>query len=225
MVVKKLGILGFFGWLFQKFGRRLVNSENILVTERVIEIPNAYLFLGEFSKPGQSILEVGHVNSSFSLELATLGFQVTGIDLRKYPFAHDNLKSIVGNFLEYDFKQKFDWIISVSTIEHFGYNKRYGGQENQDRGLDKIAFKKISKLLNDNGKFVLTIPYAANFRDDTWFKTYTRGSIEELLAVNFNINQKSYFYRKSNEWLKAESTSDDPKFPYDGVGIFLLTKK
>lgn len=224
VAVSRLGLLGFFGWLFQKFGHRLIKKENILVSERIIEIPSVYRFLAR-AKPSELVLEIGHVNSSLALELANLGFRVTAIDLRPYPFNHQNLTSIQADFLDYDFGQsRFDWIISVSTIEHLGYDRRYGGHREGDLDLDKAAFEKIAKLLLPDGRFILTVPYAAG-EQRHWFKVYTRETIESLLANYFNIDSKKYYYRKNNQWFEVAEPNQDPASPADGVGIFLLSKK
>lgn len=225
IVVKKLGFLGFFGWLFQKFGRRLVTGENIVISERIVEIPSVYMFLGALAKASDKILEIGHVNSSLSLELASLGFKVTAIDIRDYPLSHPNLSNIKGDFLSYSFSEKFNWVVSVSTIEHLGFNKRYGGNQENILGLDKDAFQKIKELLADNGRFVLTVPYAKNERADTWFKTYTRASLNSLLNSFFAIDSSRFFVRLGKHWSENQNLANDPEYPYDGVAIFLLSKK
>ncbi len=224
VVVKKIGLLGFAGWALQKFGKKLISGENIVITERIVEIPNVYLWLGRFARLSDKILEIGHVNSSLSLELAMLGYNVTTIDIRHYEFTHPNLKNIKSDFLEHSFAEQFDLIISVSTIEHLGHNKRYGGKEEGNRDLDKEALEKINRLLKPGGKFILTVPYAVRERTDTWFKTYTRRTIEGLLFKNFRAEERKYFHRKQNQWLPA-AEKDDPEHPSDGVAMFLLSKK
>lgn len=224
VVVKKIGILGFFGWLFQKFGRGLVRSDDIYISERIIEIPSVYLLLSRFAKTGDRILEIGHVNSSLALELANLDYQVTAIDIRGYPFKHQNLESIKGDFLLYDFgDRRFQAVISVSTIEHLGDNKRYGGREEGTSDLDQRALDKIAKLLAEDGKFILTVPYAAK-TGDFWFKVYTRGSIERLLEQYFAIESGHYYFKKNNQWFRANSVRQDPDHPQDGVAVFLLSR-
>lgn len=225
VVIKKINLLGFFGWIFQKYGRHLIKPENILITERIVEIPSVYLWLGQYLKNGDKILEIGHVNSSIALELATLGYNVSAIDLRDYPLKNSNLKSIRGDFLKTNFDDKFNCIFSISTIEHFGENKRYGGTKEGEGELDRLAFDKISRLLEENGRFILTVPYATKERADTWFKTYTRGTIEKILSENFIIEDKKYFFRNKNQWLPAEDIKNDPEYPYDGVALFLMSKK
>ena len=71
--------------------RRLVRfsqSAEIHVNERIIEVP---FVLQRLPKSGR-ILDVGCSNSALSLQLACMGYQVTAIDVRHYPFSHPNLK-------------------------------------------------------------------------------------------------------------------------------------
>lgn len=225
VVVNRLGLLGLFGWVFQKFGKRWIRPNNIVVSERIVELPNVYAFLGKYSRVGDSILEIGHVNSSLALELANLGYQVTAIDIRDYPFSHRNLRNLKSDFLTYDFgTARFSWIISVSAIEHLGYNRRYGGDREGDQDLDQSAFEKISKLLMPGGWFILTVPYAAQ-GGKHWFKVYTRDTIEALLDRCFGIEAKKYYFRNDNQWFETANPDQDPQSPTNGVAIFLLKKR
>src|SRR6185436_11950486 len=136
VVIEKVGLQGLVGWLMQKYGTR-VSEKDLIVSERIIELPLFHQWMGKlFPQSEGNILEIGHVASSTSVELASLGFDVTAIDLREYPFTHPRLRSIKGDFLKEKFAAAFDAIFSLSTIEHFGFSERYGGEDKEDDGLD-----------------------------------------------------------------------------------------
>ena len=108
VVIEKLSRLGLLGWLMQKYGRD-IDIGDLVISERIIELPLFHQWVGKiFPRPEGKFLEIGHVASSTSLELASLGFNVTAIDLRDYPFTHKNLKSIKDDFLKHEFDKKFD---------------------------------------------------------------------------------------------------------------------
>lgn len=226
IVIQRLGRLGLVGWLYQKYGAD-VEPRDVIITERILEVPTLHEWFGKlFPDPrGKSVLEIGHVASHVSLELANMGYAVSAVDLRDYRFQHRNLESHVGDFLKLDFKKKFDAIFSLSTIEHFGFSKRYGGFDDPNNTQDEDAFKKISDLLVPGGHAVITVPYAKAWCPGIWFKVYTRKTIEEKLGLSLNVLEKRFYRRENNDWIRVENPAEDPSSPHDGVALFLLQKK
>ncbi len=225
VVIEKLGRLGLLGWLMQKYGRD-INAKDLVISERIIELPLFHQWVGKiFPKSEGKFLEIGHVASATSLELASLGFNITAIDLRDYPFTHKNLESIKGDFLNHGFDKQFDCIFSLSTIEHFGFSLRYGGEDKSDNHLDEVAFKKISELLTSDGKVIVSFPYAQAFVPDVWFRVYTRNDIESKLERYFQIEESRFYRRDDNKWTVVTNRNNDPVSPHDGVALFLLKGK
>ena len=225
VVINRLGWKGVVGWLMQKFGGRVRNSD-LVVTERIIELPTLHEWVGKFfPEPRGQILEIGHVAGATSLELASLGFEVTAIDLRNYPFTHPNLESLQGDFLKRSFGKKFDLIFSLSTIEHFGFSERYGGEDIKDNNLDEQAFTKIAELLGQNGKVIVSFPYAKKWVPGVWFRVYTRDELIKKLGSHFSILESRFYRRDKNIWSRINNPSNDPDSPHDGVALFLLEGK
>lgn len=225
VVVRTFNRRALLGWLFQKYADT-PNSEEILISERIVELPLLHQWFGKFFKQSKvEVLEIGHVASSLSLELASLGHAVVGIDLRSYPFKHPNLVSLRGDFLEYNFSQSFDCIYSLSAIEHFGFTNRYDHKEDVDNHMDEDAFGKIAKLLRPSGYAVISVPYARTLTPNEWFRIYTRKTLSDKLEKHFNIVEGKFFKRQNNQWTLAADASEDPASARDGVAVFLLSKK
>ena len=225
VVIERFGRQGIIGWLMQKFGTK-VDEGDLVISERIIELPTLHQWLGRvFPKPEGNLLEIGHAASSIALEFASLGFNMTAIDLREYPFKHQNLLNIKGDFLKHEFNKKFDGIFSLSTIEHFGFSKRYGGEDESDNNLDEQAFEKISNLLELDGRAVISVPYAKTKVLGIWFRVYTRDDIESKLSKYFLINESRFYRRDNNEWSQTHDKNNDPASPHDGVALFLLKGK
>jgi len=224
-VIKKVGRKGLVAWVYQKFSLP-VSQRDLIISERILEFPIAHQWLGQsFSNPNvTNILEIGHVASSFSLELASIGYRVTAIDLRDYTFTHPNLVSLKGDFLKHDFGHKFDGIVSLSVIEHFGFSQRYGGADEPNNDYDVQAFAKIADSLAEGGCAIISVPYAKSFCEGIWYRVYTRDDIEGKLGQFFFIKEKRYYVRKNNQWKLADE-NNGPEKPYDGVAIFKLNKK
>ncbi len=225
VVIRSFGLRALLGWLYQRYATS-ADEKEILISERIIELPLLHQWLGSISRESrENILEIGHVASSVSLELASLGYSVTGIDLRSYPFGHKNLTSLTGDFISHNFSDQFDFIYSLSTIEHFGFTERYDGKEKVDDRLDEKAFYKISKLLKPFGRVVISVPYARELGYSDWFRVYTRDDLIQKLEKLFNIIEQQFYKRQDNQWYRVIHHFDDPESPRDGVAIFLLSLK
>ena len=59
------------------------------VNERIVEMPFAFGALARL-KPPARVLEIGSAESTFALSAASLGYQVTAVDLQPIPYAHPN---------------------------------------------------------------------------------------------------------------------------------------
>ena len=122
-------------------------------SERIFE--NAYCIGNIYKTYPKNVLDIGCARSTIPLELATLGFQVTGVDMRAYPLTHSSFTFINGDFIDLKFDSKFDFIICVSVFEHVGlgaYN------EKPDEFKIKTFAEKIVNVLDTDGHLILTVP-------------------------------------------------------------------
>ncbi|MDO8569782.1 MAG: methyltransferase domain-containing protein, partial [bacterium] len=200
VVITRLNVRALVGWLYQRYADS-PKAEEILVSERIVELPLLHQWFGSFSANAtRQVLEIGHVASSVSLELASLGHEVTGIDLRVYPFNHKNLKSVTGDFLTHNFSSKFDFIYTLSAIEHFGFTQRYDGKKDVDNHLDEEAFAKIARLLKSSGRAVVSVPYQRELSKSVWFRIYTREELKRKLGKHFSIVEQRFYQRQDGQW-------------------------
>ena len=124
-------ILQFYNSLFSK-------ESSIVFSERSNEYP---ILFQNINPKVKRILDFGCVEDLLPIHLASLGYIVTGIDFRPYPFKHKNFNFINQDILTWDPPvEEFDTVISISTVEHVGLSS-YGDPE-QING-DKIAIEKL----------------------------------------------------------------------------------
>lgn len=140
------------------------------------------------------ILEVGAHDEPLSNILAGLGYNVTGIDLREYDTKQSvqNYHYIQADFCDLpdDFLRentgKFDSIIAISAIEHFGLTTY--GEGRQHPYYDVIAMRIIRQLLKMNGTCYITVPYGHKHVDvDIHWRIYNSESIMSRLYQDFNV--------------------------------------
>src|SRR5919204_768327 len=147
------------------------------VNERIAEVPHVFRALRRL-RPGARILDVGASESTIALSLASLGYEVTAVDVRPYPFSHPRLHAVVSPVEEWDTDERFDAVVCLSTIEHIGVGAY--GQEASDDRADLAAMRRIRELTKPGGLLVLTTRFGEAHVDD-FQRTYDQAGLEELL--------------------------------------------
>ena len=112
--------------------------------ERVIEVPIIWQIVKHCV--GKKILEVGNVLSHY--------FPVDHDILDKYEKANDVINQDVVDFSP---PKKYDLIISISTLEHVGWDETPKEPYRVLRAIDNLK-----NLLTSNGRIVVTIPVGYN---------------------------------------------------------------
>ncbi len=157
------------------------------VSERIVEVP--FIFQNLDLAKGSRILDLGCDESKLAIELASLGYQVTGVDLNPYPFSHPNLSLRQGNFLEMDFgDESFDAVVALSSIEHCGLGAY--GEPGFERG-DRLVAEKIHRILKTGGSFLLTTPFGKR-ADTPHTRIYDEARLGELLE-RFTLRKIEYY--------------------------------
>lgn len=174
----------------------------LVTTERIVEVP--FVLSNLNLTRDAAVLDLGCNYSHFAIQLASLGYRVTGVDLNDYALSHPNLEFRRGDLLELDLAPaSFDAAVAISTVEHCGLGA-YGG-----RGTvagDAAVVKRIHELLKDGGRFLMTVPFGRCGRalGPAGYRVYDRSTLERLVA-DFEIIKIEY-YRGSDRrhWLPAD---------------------
>ena len=162
----------------------------LVTTERIVEVP--FVFSNLILKKCSRILDFGCNFSKLSIELASLGYRVTGADLNDYEFDHPNFSFIKGNFPDNKIEDNsFDAAVAVSSVEHCGLAS-YGSSE-FDRGDIKIV-DRIHKALKKGGRFIMSVPYGRSqiCEAEVKYRVYNEGELKSLTR-NFRLVKEEYF--------------------------------
>jgi SAM-dependent methyltransferase len=159
-------------------------------TERAVEIPIAFNFLADLNKPA-SVLEVGNVLSHYENHLSeTLGITSRRIvDKFEVELGVDN-----EDLMNLPSEEKYDAIVSLSTVEHIGQkgdpSGGYGEQaENRDLEAPLKAIAKIYDLLAPEGKALITVPFG-KLIDGEWYIQFSKEYLY-LLGKKYGIPQEA----------------------------------
>lgn len=176
-----------------------------LLNERIIEIPFAIDALSAVSKSAK-ILDLGCMESVLPLFLASLGYQVTGFDFRKYPYRVPNFEFVQGSILELSFENNlFDAVTCVSTIEHIGV-----GFYNDPKDIlspDIKGMSEIKRVLKPKGLLVLTVPFGKALMNNQQ-RIYDQSGLGALLK-GFSVNEIKFFKnvpaaKGNNYWARIQ---------------------
>lgn len=149
------------------------------INERILEVP--YTLANVATAPvGSRVIDVGCNESLVAYTLASLGYRVTGIDLRPYALEHPNLTTAATPFAEWEHDgEPFDVAVCLSAIEHFGL-VAYGADEPRDLDADRRSIERLHAITRPGGRLVFTAPFG---RPDVgaFQRVYDLDGLERLL--------------------------------------------
>lgn len=151
--------------------------------ERAVEIPIVWDIM---KKSKGTVLEVGNVLSHY------FTFQHDIVD--KYEKAEGIINIDV---VDISPSKKYDLIVSISTLEHVGWDENPSDSKKILSENKKIihAIEKLKGLLNPNGKIVVTMPLGYNLDLDELLK-----SGELKFTQQFFLKRVS----KDNRWVETD---------------------
>lgn len=186
--------------LFKARLRRLLYQD--IVSERLIEYP---LIFNHLAPRSGRILDVGCRYSHLVLQLASLGYQVTGLDLEPYPYSHSHLTFVTGDIRRTSLPSScFAAVTAVSTIEHIGLGF-YEKNQSLDPDGDRQAVVEIQRLLQPQGQFLMTVPVGRPQLTPS-YRVYGSNDLKKLLT-GFSSCRCFYFHKIQSSWLPCSSTA------------------
>ncbi|MDX1688508.1 MAG: class I SAM-dependent methyltransferase [Candidatus Promineifilaceae bacterium] len=200
--------------------------------ERLVELPFIFSQI-DMNGSGRHALEFGCTRSTLALQLASLGYDVVGVDLRPYDLAHPNLSFFQGNLLELDTAAEgsFDLVTAVSVIEHVGLGA-YGEESSETERARVIA--KLVDLLRPGGKLIVTLPvgrpdvddFERSFHPDEALDLFDHSRLERTAARYFRRERWKSWQSCTVEEVASVSNSRDDRGPtgVNGVGCFVWRK-
>jgi len=189
------------------------------VNERIVELPFVFRELSVLPHHG-SIIDIGSSESTVSLSLASLGYDVTTVDPRGYGFAHPNIDGL-GDVTEAD-QQRYDGAVVLSTIEHVGV-AHYG--QDADPDADIALMDELATKLKPSGVLVLTTPFGDG-RDGGFQRIYEPERLTRLLG-SFDVDTVEIAQRYgTTEWrVEVADFGDLPVITDDEYRVIMVVAR
>ena len=179
------------------------SPETALPNRRIIEY--SYIIQQLNLVPAGRVLDIGCAARLNFLPpcLASLGWEVYGIDLRefKFKFKWPNFHLICEDITKTtsfsnDF---FDHVCAVSTLENIGMGGRYGVNKD-DPQADVKTVNEVGRILKKDGTFLVTVSYGKRSITRHMHRIYDRVGLHELFQ-NWKIRDEIYYVRsKEGYW-------------------------
>ena len=121
--------------------------------ERAIEVPVALAFCEEYKN--KNVLEIGNVLTHY--------FVPKGFENYVIVDKFEQAKGIINkDIIDFKSKIKFDFIFSVSTFEHIGFDEQEGTKTKYSPKKIGLAINKVKKMLGKDGIALITLPIDYN---------------------------------------------------------------
>lgn len=156
---------------------------------------------------GPVVVDTGFIShQNFTKLLARLDFTTYGIDLNLFTGYYYNLHylhNLVWNIMLPD--ESVDTIVANSLLEHLGLDY-YDQPLAPDAERDTV--NEFARILKPNGKLLMQVPYAKTHtviyhKSDQFYRTYTRGMLEELTEPVFKIIDWTFYARGKGKWIEV----------------------
>ncbi len=191
------------------------------INERIVEVPFIFKNLPQNNKA--KILDVGCCETILPIQLASLGYKVTGLDIRPYDLSHPNFSFVQEDICKTKLPpNKFDLIICVSAIEHIGLDTIYG--KSNQKSSDKKAIKSMFSLLKPGGRLLLTTPVAVEFSQSKFMKIYTQKKIRQHYKDLKETKEIYYAPNSSRTNWRSRPAEQLPSAPNFGVVTIIAQK-
>lgn len=199
-----------FEMLFRYFARkclRILGYISIREREREFIIEN---IVHDIPKV---ILDVGCWSSLLPEEMSKMGHKVYGLDVQDYgrPKGFMFIKAdIISSSLPFE-KLKFDYIVCLSTLEHIGLGYY---RDNIDKRGDRIALEKINFFLKNEGRLLVTLPFAGYYYENKFQRIHTKNSFLKLINGLFEIEKEKYWIPLAKrKWIPSSEKDAEKIYP------------
>lgn len=165
-----------------------------LKDDRTVE----YAWVHSSLPPGSGLLlDVGSPQGYPTPAIAiSLGYHVIAVDLAAQDTIGPGIEYRRGDLLTLNIKERFQWVLNISSVEHFGLQGRYGVTADDD-DADLKAMERIRQLMMIGAKMLLTIPIGVDTVVHPLHRVYGILRLPRLL-YSYHILREVYWGKRND---------------------------
>ncbi len=212
--------------MIQLLGTKIV--EVPYFADQLVDTNRSVLIIGECQGGIEGVSETVHEKGFTNVYTTDIMPSEPGCWLRK----NTNWTHIQCDFIEFDESNKYDYIVSISVFEHFGFwfagNRMANGLSEDDKcywNHDIRGINKACRLLKDQeSKLMITLPAGPymNYEESgepflRYYDTRRQNIIKRECNNNgFKITNEAFYYSENyQDWDSVGESINDPKYyPY-----------
>lgn len=167
----------------------LAHGYGFRIDERIVEYP---WFFSRLPRSSGKLLDAGSVlNAEYLLgheKLASKKLFIATLAPESKSFWRNGISYVFEDLRDSAFKDAyFDWIVSLSTIEHIGldntmlYTNDLSKKENIGASCLQ-AVKEFKRMLKPGGVLYVTFPFGKHMNHG-WFQVFDAGMLDEVIAT------------------------------------------
>ena len=177
-----------FNW--KRFRKEEALVKFVFINERILEIPFVATSLGDMPA-GSTVIDLGCSESMLPMFLLGMGFEVTGVDCRDYPYDMPRFHFERADILKLPYADgAFDAATCISTVEHIGLGHYMDPLH--ETGADGRAMEQIRRVLKPGGRLIFSVPFGKPFQGSLQ-RVYDRPRLDAVFK-GFRI-EKIVFHR------------------------------
>jgi SAM-dependent methyltransferase len=146
-------------------------------------------------RPPARLLALGCGDGTGVLEMASLGFDVVGVDPHSLPLRHPNFTLLSSDSAELPLEDSsFDVCVALSSLEHIGL----GYRTDERASADERAVAEVFRVLKHGGRFLVTVPFGSS-SESPMQRIYGRAQLDRMLHA-FHVVERGYGIRQEDAW-------------------------
>lgn len=212
--------------MIQLLGTKIV--EVPYFANQLVDNTKSVLIIGECQGGIEGVSETIHEKGFVNVSTTDIMPSEPECWLRK----NTNWNHIQCDFIEFDESNKYDYVVSISVFEHFGFwfagNRMANGLAEDDKcywNHDIRGINKACKLLKDkDSKLMITLPAGPYMNYETSGEPFLRYYNQQRQSIikqecdsnGFKVTNEAFYYSDNfQDWESVDQSINDPKYyPY-----------
>lgn len=205
---------------------RLPKHYGVRIDERIVEYP--WFFSRLPREASGKLLDAGSVlNYDYLLDQQALKSKkvfISTLAPEKYSFWRRGVSYVYEDLRASCFRDNyFDWVVSLSTIEHIGMDNTmlYTSEpsRNEQQGMTCLqAVREFKRMLKPGGKLYLSVPFG-KYHDHGWLQVFDAAMVDSVIEAFGPSQVREFHYRYEVDGWRVSSRDESREGTYFDIHV------